>query len=106
MNREEAKKLIPTIQAFAEGKKIQCRGVGHNFTGGWLDIDNPTWDRRTEYRVAPEIVKAELWCVVNARTGVIWFYSSDETHVRAASENAVHDVLHQKVIKLEGSYER
>ena len=34
MNREEAKKLLPIIQAYAEGKEVQIN-IG--------DVDNPEW---------------------------------------------------------------
>lgn len=56
MNREQAKELLPIIQAFAEGKTIQVQE----------DIENAPWDKvdivingffdlqRYEYRLRPE----------------------------------------------------
>lgn len=49
MTREEAKKLLPIIQAFAEGKTIQL------FTNGiWEDAKNPTFESGAMYRIKPE----------------------------------------------------
>ena len=50
MIREQAKELLPIIQAFAEGKTIQ-----YKVKGGWQDIDNPSFnDLPSEYRIKPE----------------------------------------------------
>ena len=49
MTREEAKELLPIIQAFAEGKTIQL------FTNGiWEDAKNPTFESGAMYRIKPE----------------------------------------------------
>ena len=50
MTREEAKKLLPIIQAFAEGKTIQ-----YKFSEGWRDLDELTaLSDMSKYRVKPE----------------------------------------------------
>ena len=52
MTREEAKELLPIIQAFAEGKPIE---IGDN--KGWKDliIDSPKFDCKPScYRIKPE----------------------------------------------------
>ena len=54
MTREEAKELLPIIQAFAEGKHIQWR----NHCKNWIDIDE-RYGLNTEiplsvYRIKPE----------------------------------------------------
>ena len=52
MTREEAKELLPIIQAFAEGKTIQERKLG---TTDWIDTETPcfnsTW---AEFRIKSE----------------------------------------------------
>lgn len=53
MNREQANKLLPVIQAFAEGKKIQYRCSPR--IGEWTDIEEPTWIRDYEYRLKPTL---------------------------------------------------
>ena len=50
MNREEAKKLLPIIQAYIEGKKIQSKSLTEN----WVDVTNPDWDMARCYRIKPE----------------------------------------------------
>ena len=52
MTREEAKELLPVIQAFAEGKVIQCRS---SITNEWRDFDEPAFNGVTDnYRIKPE----------------------------------------------------
>ena len=51
MTREEAKKLLPIIQAFSEGKTIQ-----YETRDGWIDLDAlyPHSDILSKYRIKPE----------------------------------------------------
>lgn len=51
MNRERAKKLLPIIQAFADGKTIQCK-CSNNDT--FEDMRNCDWINTHEYRIKPE----------------------------------------------------
>lgn len=48
MNRQQAKDLLPIIQAFAEGKTIQQAGGR-----GWFDVDSINFDL-CKYRIKPE----------------------------------------------------
>lgn len=50
MTREQAKELLPIIQAFAEGKPIQYRSL----EGKWKDIDNTAFYENLEYRIKPQ----------------------------------------------------
>ena len=50
MTREEAKEILPIIQAFAEGKTIEYRESG----GAWKVARTPTWSSRFFYRIKPE----------------------------------------------------
>ena len=50
MTKEEAKDLLPIIQAFAEGKTIEYRGLG----GEWKAAHTPTWSSHLFYRIKPE----------------------------------------------------
>lgn len=51
MNRQQAKELLPIIQAFAEGKTIEFR----NSLGVWIDCDGImfNWPPK-DYRIKPE----------------------------------------------------
>ena len=52
MTREEAKELLPIIQAFAEGKDIQCKSC---ITNEWRDFDEPAFNGLPDnYRIKPE----------------------------------------------------
>ena len=67
MTREEAKELLPIIQAFAEGKTIQQkRQVGYE--DEWFDVNTLSWDKiPSDYRIKPELkyrpfkTKEECW---------------------------------------------
>lgn len=53
MTREEAKELLPIIQAFAEGKTLQYRTDEEN--NEWENIINPKFiDLPSNYRIKPE----------------------------------------------------
>lgn len=52
MNRERAKELLPIIQAFAEGKKIERSVKGKD---AWSDTFYPTWIDNRDYRIKQEL---------------------------------------------------
>ena len=53
MNRKESKKLLPIIQAYAEGKTIQSRCIKGD-KSLWYDDEDPSFDDDFEYRIKPE----------------------------------------------------
>ena len=54
MTREEAKILLPIIQAFSEGKTIQSRCITDEMPL-WWDDNNPTFEIDDfDYRIKPE----------------------------------------------------
>ena len=59
MDRERAKELLPIIQAFAEGKVIECRTKpslveGTDVPNDWTEMKEIEFWNNTEYRVKPE----------------------------------------------------
>ena len=50
MTREEVKELLPVIQAFAEGKKIETRYDIYD----WTDTEVLHLESNNEYRIKPE----------------------------------------------------
>lgn len=56
MTREEVKRLLPMIQAFAEGKTVQVkiRTGNETLTEKWEDMINPEFDATRCYRIKPE----------------------------------------------------
>lgn len=55
MTKEEAKALLPIIQAYAEGKTVQQkRQVGYE--DEWFDVNLPLWNESPfNYRIKPEV---------------------------------------------------
>ena len=53
MNRNQAKALLPIIQAYAEGKAIESRCIKGD-KSLWYDDKDPSFDDDFEYRIKPE----------------------------------------------------
>lgn len=53
MTREEAKTMLPFIQAYAEGKVIESRCIKGD-KSLWYDDEDPSFDDDFEYRIKPE----------------------------------------------------
>ena len=54
MNRQQAKELPPIIQAFAEGKTIERKGILDN-ESKWCEVLLPTFNAAiSNYRIKPE----------------------------------------------------
>ena len=53
MNRNQAKALLPIIQAYAEGKAIESRCIKGD-TSLWYDDKDPSFDDDFEYRIKQE----------------------------------------------------
>ena len=47
MTREEAKQMLPVMQAYAEGKTVQYK----NKSGEWIDLEIPKFENLTEAKV-------------------------------------------------------
>ena len=59
MNRNQAKKFYPILQAFAEGRVIECRTKpsfieGSDVPNDWTEMKEIEFWNNTEYRVKPE----------------------------------------------------
>lgn len=59
MNRNQAKKFYPILQAFAEGEAIECRTKpsavkGTSVPNDWTEIKEIEFWNNTEYRIKPE----------------------------------------------------
>lgn len=58
MTREEAKEFYPILQAFAEGRLIECRTKPSSLKGsdtpnGWTEMKEFEFWNNTEYRIKP-----------------------------------------------------
>lgn len=58
MTREDAKQLLPIVQAFAEGKVIECRAKYGTISAGipneWTEMKEIGFWNDIEYRIKPE----------------------------------------------------
>lgn len=50
MTRETLKDLLPIMQAFVDGKRIEYSCDGED----WIETEKPTWDTDFVYRIKPE----------------------------------------------------
>lgn len=61
MNRKEAKEFYPIMQAFAEGRVIECRTKpsavkGTDVPNDWTEMKEIKFWNNTEYRIKPESI--------------------------------------------------
>lgn len=95
MTREEAKELLPIIQAYAEGKTIEF--LRKSPTGAtWIELDDPDfiWNKNN-YRIKPESkyrpfkTKEECWNEILKHHPFGWITGKTE-HLSITSVSDVH----------------
>jgi hypothetical protein len=97
MTPERAKELLPIIQAFAEGKTIECN---HYIDNIWVSVSNPSWVEGCHYRIKPEPVYGWI-CIVKSnasRTGYV--NSSIFASEHAAKAHAEQAKTFHKIVKI------
>lgn len=52
MTKEDTRKLIAVMQAYVDGKQIQCTD---DESENWIDVESPEWDPNYDYRVKPDL---------------------------------------------------
>lgn len=78
MTREEAKELLPIMQAFAEGKSVQFSDDGN-----WYETENPAFESGTMYCIKPEPkyrafnTKEECWNEMHKHPDFGWVVAKD-----------------------------
>ena len=88
MTREEAKELLPIMQAFAEGKTIEYR----ESSGAWKVAHTPTWSSHLFYRIKPEPkyrpfkTKEECWNEMQKHQPFGWLKSKKNGRLRCIGE--------------------
>ena len=105
MTREEAKELLPIIQAFAEGKTIECK----NLFGSWTEAKCPSWVNNLEYRIKPEPkyrpfkTQEECWNEMMKHQPFGWLKSKKSGSFRCIGEVSWSDVFETVYIALSTS---
>ena len=71
MHREQAARLAPVMQAFADGAAVQWSTWRK---GKWVDTSHPNFDQDLDWRVKPE-----------ARKTYLFFYNNSEDTIKSVS---------------------
>ena len=85
MTKEEIKEAAKVMEAYANGKKIQCND-NHLGNGEWVTTDNPSfnWDKYA-YRIKPEPkyrpfkTQEECWNEMLKHQPFGWIYSKNRS---------------------------
>ena len=91
MTRKEAKDFYPILQAFAEGKVIECRTKPSSLKGsdtpnGWAEMKEFEFWNNTEYRINPEIKyrpfanAEECWAEMSKHSPFGWVKDKQDGH--------------------------
>ena len=117
MTREEAKKLLPVIKAFTEGKKIETRYDIYD----WTETEVLHLESKNEYRIKPESryrpfkTQEECWKEMLKHHPFGWIYSKnvscyyciisvDEGKIELSPEMQPHSETTIKEYYMENSY--
>ena len=107
MTREEAKELMPIIQAFVEGKTIEYR----EYDGEWKEARTPTWSSRLFYRIKPELKyrpfknNAECWEEMEKHSKFGWVIRSGVfLMVQSIYLDAIHTIEDKHGIDFEDAF--
>lgn len=100
MTREEAKKLLPIIQAFSEGKEIE--GIYKGIESPWFKVKDMVFDGGTIYRIKPELKyrpfknREECWQEMLKHQPFGWIKEKHSNHYSLITE------VNRLSIKVEG----
>lgn len=90
MDRNQAKEFYPILQAFAEGRVIECRTKPSALSKSWQDMNEWTemkeleYCKHTEYRIKPEPTyrpfkdAEECWQEMQKHQPVGWVKTKDK----------------------------
>lgn len=97
MTRERAKELLPVIQAWAEGKDVQCKRQ-HQLNGPWIDNGYPAWDDNLDFRIKPE--PREWWLNVYPDNDTCGPYKTkEEANMNAAQSRRIACIKVREVME-------
>ena len=92
MTREEAKEMLPIIQAYVEGKTVQYEF----YTDIWKDIKEPSFRSDVKYRIKPEQkyrpfkTKEECWNEMLKHQPFGWVKDEyNYVHIECVLENVI-----------------
>ena len=106
MTRKEAKKLLPIIQAYAEGKTVQYFSAGGR---RWVDCNDPLFSKDVKYRIKPESkyrpfkTREECWEEMMKHQPFGWLKSKKNGRFRCFGEMSWSDEFETVYIALSTS---
>ena len=109
MTREEAKVLLPIIQAFAEGKAIESRCIKGD-KSLWYDDEDPSFDNDLEYRIKPEPKyrpfkdAEECWQEMQKHQPIGWVKSEEATKDIYFTITGLTNVIHGVILNSTGGW--
>ena len=90
MTKEEVKEMLPVLQAFAEGKAIECRTkpgtISTSIPNEWTEIKEICFWNNVEYRIKPEPKyrpfkdAEECWQEMQKHQPFGWLKDKDDGH--------------------------
>ena len=91
MDRNQAKEFYPILQAYAEGKVIECRTKpstvkGTDVPNDWTEMKEIEFWNNTEYRIKPEIKfrpfanAEECWAEMSKHSPFGWVKDKQDGH--------------------------
>ena len=108
MTREEAKALLPIMQAFAEGKTIEFRACD----GEWKVTNTPTWSNHLFYRIKPEPkyrpfrTQRECWDEMLKHQPFGWVHENSSGHYKHINNLYTNNISFQETENAEsGNFE-
>lgn len=90
MDRNQAKQLLPVIQAYIDGKPIQSRCIKGE-KSLWYDEEDPSFDDDFEYRIKPEpkyrpfANAEECWAEMQKHQPFGWLKDSEGCYLHIVS---------------------
>lgn len=111
MNRQEAKQLLPIIQAYAEGKTIQIKAID----GIWYDDEDMVkFDSSPQnYRIKPESKyrpftnAEECWAEMQKHQPFGWVHENSSGHYKHINNLYANNISFQETeIAESGNFER
>lgn len=109
MDRNQAKEFYPILQAFAEGRVIECRTKPSALSKSWQDMNEWTemkeleYCKHTEYRIKPEPTyrpfkdAEECWQEMQKHQPVGWVKTKDKG-IRLCMSGLNQKVLLHKLV--------
>ena len=101
MNRNRARELLPIIQAFAEGKDIECREMGlvdQKWVGDISSSPDFGWYDHLEYRIKPE--PREFLILVSVDDEGVCVFHSDQNKTASQLSKKYTTVTNAEVVKV------